>query len=471
MTDLAYIVSHGFAARMVTQTDLLGRLAESGKKVALICPDDKDPNLSAYCLQHNIKLLKFNERGGFWSENYMFKRKYFLEDLEANPALMDKHVHATRYNTSLHPLRRIRPYYYWLIHKLIKKWPVLRQRYVDKEKENLHSDRARQLIDALAPKKLISTYPVNYNEAVLLHYGNAHPGVETWIHLLSWDNVTCKGRFPETADRYIAWGPIMKEELMQYYNVREDRIFMTGVPHFDVHIRVKQNPQHRQYVSRLGLDPDKPYLLFAMSSPRFAPGEIEIVEWLSEAVGNHKFGETQLVVRPHPQNVKGNLADLSWLPRLRTLANNPRTAVDFPEVAESKLNWSMKEEDMLRLANIITGSALVMNSGSTVCIDALLHNKPVVITAFDGKKNFSYWKSARRLIDYPHLKKLVEHKGVQIASDFESLSNVIALFVANGPGFREGERQQAILSEVFSVDDQSTGRVCSVLASDDGLPS
>ena len=51
MIDIAYIVSHGFAARMVTQTDLLGLLVKEGKKVALICPDKNDENLKTYMLE------------------------------------------------------------------------------------------------------------------------------------------------------------------------------------------------------------------------------------------------------------------------------------------------------------------------------------------------------------------------------------------------------------------------------------
>ena len=37
--DVCYIVSHGFASRMLVQTDLLGRLSDAGKRVALIAPE------------------------------------------------------------------------------------------------------------------------------------------------------------------------------------------------------------------------------------------------------------------------------------------------------------------------------------------------------------------------------------------------------------------------------------------------
>src|SRR5690606_23911586 len=146
-------------------------------------------------------------------------------------------------------------------------------RFKGNEKANLKSVEAENLINWLNPKKLVSTYPVNYNEAVLLHYGNTHPNVQTWIHLLSWDNITCKGRFPETADKYIAWGNVMKAELMEYYGVSAENIHVCGVPHFDVHVNVRFTNRFRAFLQDISLNPQLPYLFFAMSSPRFAPHE------------------------------------------------------------------------------------------------------------------------------------------------------------------------------------------------------
>ncbi len=52
------------------------------------------------------------------------------------------------------------------------------------------------------------------------------------------------------------------------------------VYHFDQHLQVKENPNYQSLLKQLGLSPDQPYLFFAMSSPRFAPREIDIVERL-----------------------------------------------------------------------------------------------------------------------------------------------------------------------------------------------
>ena len=63
--DIAYIISHGFAARMVMQTNLLGRLVERGLKVALIAPDQDDENLKKYCSDNKIELHEFKHESSF----------------------------------------------------------------------------------------------------------------------------------------------------------------------------------------------------------------------------------------------------------------------------------------------------------------------------------------------------------------------------------------------------------------------
>ena len=77
--DICYIVSHGFASRMLTQTDLLGRLCQRGLSVAVIAPDANDPELLAYCRERGIQLEEFRPQPGLFNDDYLFKRNYFLE--------------------------------------------------------------------------------------------------------------------------------------------------------------------------------------------------------------------------------------------------------------------------------------------------------------------------------------------------------------------------------------------------------
>lgn len=418
--DIAYIVSHGFAARMVMQTDLLGKLVKEGKTVALITPDAKDKNLVEYCRSSKVGLYEFNPENNRWTSEYTFARKYFLEDIKANPALWEKHVYSLRNSKSGSIGQKIRPRLLYAAYWFSSRFSFLRNWYRQSEQKLLESPLAEKLLREINPKLLVATYPVNFPEGMLLKAAKKMD-TKTVIHLLSWDNISCKGHFPELADEYIAWGPIMAEELKEYYNVAVQNIHICGVPHFDLHIKTREQVQPAPYLKKLGLAPNKPYLFFGMSSPRFAPHEIDIVEWLADQVRQAVFGkEMQLIVRPHPQNISGIMSDKSWLPRLKKLANGP-IAVDYPNLSKGKLPWSMEQQDMERMSQLLCGATLSYNSGSTLSIDALMGNTPVIMTSFDGNEKLEYWSSARRLIDYTHLKKLLALGGISVVHNYDEL--------------------------------------------------
>ncbi len=456
-TDIAYIISHGFAARMVMQTNLLGLLVQEGKNVVLVAPDKEDENLKNYCDENGVKLCQFNPKSNFWNAQYYNARKYFLEDIKANPALWEKHIYSIKYNKSKNPWKHILPRLLIIIYYLCQWFPSLKKWYKQREEKYLESEEALVLIKKINPRIIVSTYPVNFIEAMLLKAAKQQ-NAKTILHLLSWDNISCKGHFPQLADEYITWGTIMKEELIEYYNISKDKIHVCGVAHFDLHIESKQNPKPEQYLKGLGLKIDKPYLFFGMSSPRFAPKEIDIVEWIAKEVRNNIFGEEmQLIIRPHPQNVQGGMADQSWLPRLNNLHGN-RVGVDFPDLIKSKMPWSMKQKDMKRLSQLISGCSVSLNSGSTLSIDAMMCSVPVILTSFDGEHQLNYWASARRLIDFIHLKKLVQDGGVSVVQSYEEMTSMLLNYI-NDPNYNLERRNYSIERECSNNQDLATKKI------------
>ena len=80
-TDIAYIISHGFAARMLLQTDLLGKLLQQGLKVAVITPAKNDQNLLNYAAENHIDIIEYNPKSSLWTGEYLRLRKYLFEDI------------------------------------------------------------------------------------------------------------------------------------------------------------------------------------------------------------------------------------------------------------------------------------------------------------------------------------------------------------------------------------------------------
>jgi len=457
-TDIAYIISHGFAARMLMQTDLLGKLSQKGFKIAVITPDKNDKNLVTYTEGKQIDIYEYNPKSALWTGEYIRLRKYLFEDIRKNPALWEKHLRDVinaRQRKSFSALFKIRFYYF--IYLLVRTFPVLRKLFAGFERKSLKDPDADSLIDQLQPELLIATFPVNLSESRLLFAGNKAKGTRTVIHLLSWDNITCKGHFPQLADYYISWGDIMKEEFMEYYSIPEQKIINTGVPHFDLHIQVSGSEVYKSLIQQKGLDPEIPYVFFAMSSPYFAPHEIDIVEWLSQKIETGHFGKMQMIIRPHPQNMGGSMADNTWIQRLKNLQTK-NISVDWPKMVESNLNWSMQMGDMLDFAHLIEGCIISVNSGSTVAIDSLLHNKPVILTLFDAENKLPWWQSASRIKDYKHCRKLVDEGGATIVNDYDEFLTAINGYLSD-KNYQQEKRQHARFREVGVNDGNATGRV------------
>ena len=455
--DICYVISHGFAARMLLQTGLIKRLTEQGKRIAIITPDPSDENLKELHASPLVDIYDPEIEQSIWDDDYGVKRMYYLEDIRNNPVFWEKHLYSIWYSKSKHPWKRIRPFIYYPIHRLIKYFPSIRARFKKTENKYLYSKKASILIAKIQPNVVVSTYPINFLEAKFL-FAAKEQKIQTIIHLLSWDNITSKGIFPVIPDQFIVWGQVMFEELKEYYGTTDRNIHICGVPHFDNHIQVKQQPNYKPLIQDLGLNSELPYLFVAMSSPRFAPYEIEIVEWLAQAIQKNEFGEKmQLIVRPHPQNVQGSLADKKWVKRLDNLIGE-RVTVDYPQLVNSKVRWSMRKTDMNRLSNLLAGCSICLNSGSTVSIDALMLDKPVILTSFDGDKELYYWKSARRLIDYPHQKKFVGLGGAKAVHSYEDLKKTIQKYIVD-PNYDIAKRRKALAMECYLNDGQSTNRV------------
>jgi hypothetical protein len=447
---------------MILHSKVIPNLRERGLSVGIITPNADEENIKKFATRYEVTLAKLPPLSVRRLSFYGKIRPYLYEDVRRNPALWSKHLRAVEEaKTSPHLMNRWRPYLHLLINKMVGRSRPIRELFARLERMLLADAQAAQLIQSLKPALLVSTYPVDASEACLLLEAQ-RASIATVGQLLSWDNITAKGRFTVVPDYFVAWGPIMSDELREYYQVKPDKIIEAGVAHFDAHITGANPEGTRVAISRLGLEANKPYIFFGMMSPIFTPYEIEVVEWLAREVEANRFGpEMQLVIRPHPQNVQGYTADTSWLPRLDALASR-RVGIDYPILEDSALMWNMNEEDLPKLSNLIAGCAASLNSGSTLSIDAILHDKPVVLTMFDAGHELPWWQSIYRGVSYYHLEKLIKLKGVRVTRSFEEMAAAISAYLSN-PALDAEERAEVRRQETGPADGLASRRVAEAL--------
>ena len=412
MKNICYILSQGFSYRMIVQSGLVERLTDNWK-VTLILPDIT-PELQMLKSENpNLRILLFNEKAGYLERFSFLIRRYILEDFRSNVALLEKHKRALSTGSTV---TKIICYLGIFLNFISQKSPRFVRAYKIFEKLVFSSKKIRCLLQNLSPDCISVTYPVMTPEPSFAVEAKKLK-IPLIYHMLSWDNLTAKGKFVVAPDYWFSWGDKMNKEIIDLYEVSSDKIYKVGVPHFDSHRKRQKSPKFYKK--------DKKHLLFAMSPSIYNEFEIDIIEHLFyEVLSDNEL--ITFVVRPHPHDVQGTYNNDTLVKRLKKLENDGCDIL-WPRITQSKMQWSMTKADMHYFSAILQHTDVLLNSGSTVAIEAAICSSEVIFTAFDGLEERPYWQSARKLMDYTHLSDLASSGAFHVAYSMSDLLNAIDL--------------------------------------------
>lgn len=437
MKSICYIVSQGFSFRMVVQSGLLERLTDNWK-VTLIIPDVPPELREIQSKCPNLTIVVFNKKAGPLERFSFLIRRYVLEDFRSNVALHEKHKRGILKGSLT---TRFICYLGTFLNFLSQISPLFVRKYEHFEKFSFSSKEIRKLLKKLSPDCVSITYPVMSPEPSFALEAKRLK-IPLIYHMLSWDNLTAKGRFVVTSDYWFSWGEKMNQEIISLYKIQSDKIFKVGVPHFESH-RQKQIPP-KFFVE------GKRYILFAMSPSIYNEYEIDIIEYLFyEAFASNEL--IKIVVRPHPHDVQGTYHNDTLLRRLKQLEKSGCDIL-WPNITKGDLPWSMSNSDMLSFSSLLQYTDVLLNSGSTVAIEGAICSCEVIFTAFDGLEEKPYWQSARRLMDYSHLSDLISSGAFHVAYNMDELVEAIELKLT----LPNTSRLQQIANNYVYVEDDFT---------------
>lgn len=134
-------------------------------------------------------------------------------------------------------------------------------------------------------------------------------GLPTGYIVNSWDNLTNKGDIKTFVDRVIVWNDQQRQEAIGIHGVSPERVVVVGAATFDRWFARHPTRSRAEFCARLGLDPDRPLILYTCSSPRIAPGASEpefVKQWLTalRTSAVPVLREAAVIIRPHPFNAQ-----------------------------------------------------------------------------------------------------------------------------------------------------------------------
>jgi hypothetical protein len=137
-------------------------------------------------------------------------------------------------------------------------------------------------------------------------------GLRTAICVKSWDNLSSKSLIRPLPERLFVWNDIQRGEAETLHGIPRDRIVVTGAQCFDEWFEWQPRPRD-VLCSAAGLDPGRPFVLYACCAPWTGQSEVAFVRRWAAVLPDG----VQVLVRPHPKRPEEWLgADLSDVPGL-----------------------------------------------------------------------------------------------------------------------------------------------------------
>ena len=192
---------------------------------------------------------------------------------------------------------------------------------------------------------LVSPANMRFCEEVEILKAAKELRIPSFVPVLTWDNMSTKGLIHVPPTRLLAWHHGHAEYARKYHYISTKTIRLVGAPFFDKWFDIPFPPTKRKsFLDRVGLDPERPYVLYLGSSANIAKDETWFVKALSRAFADSTdpmMQRMQILFRGHPANAKNGLALLSdgigvW-PREGTLPDSRATFRDFRDSLEHAL--------------------------------------------------------------------------------------------------------------------------------------
>jgi hypothetical protein len=239
----------------------------------------------------------------------------------------------------------------------------------------------------------------------------------------SWDNFTTKGFFPFKAENIVVWNEKMAAELDEIFAVDRSRVVIVGYPRQSVLRSLAEGPDAENYLRQLGHGKFRRFVLYSASYSELThfpgdpyPLEYQVMAQVSERLEQVLPEDVCILIRLHPFSDPDGKTAFDGL---------SRSFVFVPGRKDKYVERVMGPEDEAHLARQIALSECVVSLASTMTIDALTLEKPVINTTFDPRPDIPFINSNRRFYQYNHFKDLVEITKLPMAHTPQEVANFV----------------------------------------------
>jgi hypothetical protein len=254
--------------------------------------------------------------------------------------------------------------------------------------------------------------------------------IKTTTFIFSWDNLASKGRMAGNFNNYLVWSDLMKSELLYFYKyVDPKNISVVGTPQFEPYVLERYYQSENDFYKQFDLDVLKPIICYSCADSATSQNDNLYIQTIANAILNKKIvKDVTLFVRTSPAEEPTRFMQL---------------AIDFPFIKWNYPKWKLSREnhqeawsqripsveDVKDLRAILNYCDVSVNMCSTMSLDFMLFDKPVINPVFGNQKNGLY--NDQRFLNFAHYAKVVESEAVYVVKNESELIESINIALQN----------------------------------------
>ena len=270
-----------------------------------------------------------------------------------------------------------------------------------------------------------------------------------------WDNLD-RLFMPFVPGKLVVQNTLMKERAVRLHAIPAERIFVAGLPQFDIYRDQSIYKPRDEFLRGLGLDPARKVILYG-SEGQWAPNDEAIVRIIYRMIANDELmAPCSLIIRPHFSDVYEHRFDEFRDKPNVFLEHDFRLSKFFTDM------WDPSREEMVRLANEFKHMDLLITYISTIVLEGAIFDKPVINIDFyaddepDRGPYFGRWYGAS------HYQDILKTGGVRLAKSAEDLKRLINMYLLK-PETDRGKRKQLVETMCGAIDGRAGERIANFI--------
>lgn len=248
--------------------------------------------------------------------------------------------------------------------------------------------------------------------------------IKTAAFIFSWDNLASKGRMASNFDYYLVWSNLMKHDLLKFYNsIKKTQVKVVGTPQFVPYVMESYKMSKLDFISEFDLDSNLKTICFSCGDISTSKNDELYIETIANAILEKTIEPVNFIVRTSPAEdpirFKGLVEDFSFIKW-----NFPKWHQVRPNHQES---WSQRIPtigDVKQLRTLLEYSDLNINMLSTMSLDSMMFDKPVINPVFGHANNGLY--NDQRFLGYQHIQHLVISNASKVVKNKKQLLESIS---------------------------------------------